>query len=259
MKVTWLVERHHDFPEHERLLPFLQNHILLPSGFEEPEDVPEGPLVAFGTIRRLARLARSERLGISVFDRLGALTCQAYYPHVYEMLGRDVCMVPMRALTSIPWHDWMGEEVFARPNGNHKPWEARVFQVKELEELVRAHPHQSDAWVLVSRVTELGSEWRCFCRDGVVFTSSSYPHPPWGPVPQAGRTFASAVARRVLETLGENMLTVDVARDREGRWRLVEIGGVNSWGLYGANIQAFVTQMETEANSRYLASDPDAT
>ena len=45
------------------------------------------------------------------------------------------------------------------------------------------------------------------------------------------------------------MVTVDVGVARD-RLRLIEMGGVNSWGLYGADPDAFIAAMEAEALAR---------
>lgn len=46
------------------------------------------------------------------------------------------------------------------------------------------------------------------------------------------------------------MITVDVGIDPDGIVRLVELGGVNSWGIYGSNVGDFIAAMEAEALTR---------
>jgi hypothetical protein len=46
------------------------------------------------------------------------------------------------------------------------------------------------------------------------------------------------------------MVTVDVGIEA-GSLRIVEIGGVNSWGIYGSNVKTFIEVMESEALSRW--------
>lgn len=50
------------------------------------------------------------------------------------------------------------------------------------------------------------------------------------------------------------MLTIDVAVGANGL-KLVEVGGVNSWGVYGADPRAFIEAMEAEARWRH-AGEP---
>jgi hypothetical protein len=65
-------------------------------------------------------------------------------------------------------------------------------------------------------------------------------------------SFAEEAARRLLELSPLlRMVTIDVAvSERDGRMRLVKAGGVNSWGVYGADVKAFISAMEAEARWR---------
>ncbi|MGW4632146.1 hypothetical protein [Nocardia sp. NPDC004415] len=49
---------------------------------------------------------------------------------------------------------------------------------------------------------------------------------------------------------GMTMLTVDVGVGPDGTLRLVELGGVNSWGIYGSDVTEFIAAMEAEARAR---------
>ncbi|WP_218025098.1 hypothetical protein [Nocardia jejuensis] len=46
------------------------------------------------------------------------------------------------------------------------------------------------------------------------------------------------------------MVTVDIGIDTGDVLRLVEIGGVNSWGIYGSKVSDFIAAMEAEALDR---------
>ncbi|WP_238549186.1 ATP-grasp domain-containing protein [Acaryochloris marina] len=46
------------------------------------------------------------------------------------------------------------------------------------------------------------------------------------------------------------MLTIDIGI-HAGEPKLVEIGGVNSWGIYGSNVADFIAAMEEEAIDRW--------
>ena len=56
--------------------------------------------------------------------------------------------------------------------------------------------------------------------------------------------FAEQAAQRLLEQ-GLTMCTIDIAVGDQ--LRLIEAGGVNSWGLYGSSLDDFITAMESEA------------
>ena len=102
----------------------------------------------------------------------------------------------------------------------------------------------------MSEVVPFDVEYRCFCRNGAFFCGSSYPEAPYQPVPEDVREFAERVAKKLLAADGMNMVTVDVGVG-EGRLRLVEIGGVNSWGIYGSDVAAFIEAMEAESLTRW--------
>ncbi|MGW2662246.1 hypothetical protein ACWCW7_14880 [Nocardia tengchongensis] len=69
------------------------------------------------------------------------------------------------------------------------------------------------------------------------------------PVSDRVRGFAETVAARLL-TRGATMVTVDVRVSPDGALRLVELGAVNSWGIYGSNVAEFIAATEAEALAR---------
>lgn len=64
------------------------------------------------------------------------------------------------------------------------------------------------------------------------------------------QTFAEAVAQTLEAATDITMMIVDIA-DGADRMRIVEVGGVNSWGVYGADPVQFVQAMEAEAIHRH--------
>ena len=253
----WILEIHPDFTDPARLVPLVQAPILLDatapdSADQLPADVA-GPLVAFGSLRRMHHLLRLPGLADAVLDQHAELRCSRYYRHVYPWLGRTAVLVPLCALPHLPLARLFGEAVFVRPDEATKPFEAAVVptQPAAIAEHLRRHSEHADALVVLSEVVPMGTEYRCFVRQGTVFAHSSYMHPPpYRPAPPAVRTFAEAVARALLQATGMTMLTVDVSQHGD-TLRLVEVGGVCSWGLYGADPHAFVAAMEAEALQRH--------
>lgn len=260
----WILELHPDFTDPERLLPLIPDAIVLdarqPLGLERLPPL-EGPVVAYGTLRRMQHLLRLPVACEGVLDHHGELRCSRYYPHIYPWLGRAAVFAPLCALPHLPLHRMLGDAVFVRPDDNTKPFSAEILATQPADavaEFVRRHSEHGSSLVVLSEVVVLGDEYRCFVRRGQVFAHSSYLHPPpYRPAPPAVRAFAAAVARALLDTLGLTMLTVDVAQHGE-HLRLVEVGGVCSWGLYGADPLAFIAAMEAEARQRHddLAPPP---
>lgn len=249
--VRWLLERDPIFSEPQRLAALLPDALVVDDlRTARLPPAPEGPLAAYGTIRGMAALRRQPGWCEAVFDQLPALRCSAYYGPLYAELGRQALLAPLAALPHLDLERWFGARVFVRPDGNHKPFPGQVIRCQAAAQLLADHRAHGDALVVLSEVVELGSEVRCFCRAGRVVASSSYPDPPYAPASPEVVDFAESIARRLLSVVSSTMLTVDVADDGR-RLRLVEIGGVNSWALYGASPEAFIAAMEAEARARY--------
>jgi hypothetical protein len=248
----WLLDAPHDFDDALRLEPLLAAPIWLPSNpLLEPWPVaPPGPLVAFGAMRTLRRLARHAPLARAVLDDWSRLACTDYYPHVYDLLRRDAVFAPLCALERLDLARRFGPRVFIRPNGNHKPFEAKLIGPDEVSGLLSAHQAHLGELVVLAEPVRFVAEWRCWCRAGQLVTASSYPGPPYQAPPGEAVQLALTAAARLDAGLGQGFYTVDVGALEDGRMALVECGGVGSWGLYGCDLEAFVRACEDEARER---------
>ncbi|WP_282785625.1 ATP-grasp domain-containing protein [Nocardia sp. CC201C] len=185
-----------------------------------------------------------------MFDDYATLRCSFYYRHVYDLLGRTAVLLPFSAVTHVPLQRMFeADRVFVRSDTNYKLFPADVHAIAELEHWVRTYDQYRDELVVVSEVVSFEREYRCFCRNGRFVCGSSYPIEPYLPVPDDVRRFAETAATRLLAH-GSTMVTVDVGVGCDGALRLVELGGVNSWGIYGSNVADFVAAMEAEALAR---------
>ncbi|HEU0034336.1 MAG TPA: ATP-grasp domain-containing protein [Kofleriaceae bacterium] len=253
-QLPWLVDEHEDFPSAAELLARVAHPVRLDPGITATWPHVDGPAVGYGTMRTMSRLARDRALGHAVFDDYARLRCSAYYPVAWRYLGRTAVLVPFGALAELPVSRMFGDRVFVRSDTNLKVFAAEVVAASELPAFVARHPHQHDQLAVASEVIAIDREYRCFCRGGGFACGSSYPLPPFAAVPDDVRAFAEQVAASVA-TIGLDPVSVDVAVTPDGL-RLVEVGGVNSWGLYGADPAAFVAMMEAEALARWDAVAP---
>ncbi len=153
-------------------------------------------------------------------------------------------ILPLTALPHVDLRRMLGDRVFVRPDSNFKLFAARIVDAAAIPTFVAEERVHRDELVVVSEAVALGPEYRCVCRAGRVVCHSSYPAEPYGPAPQEAIAFAEQVAAR----LEESFVTIDVALG--DRPRLVEVGGVNSWGIYGCDPEAFIAAMEAEALAR---------
>lgn len=250
--VTWILEITPEFTDPELMTKYVKKFVTIEDFDFRYKDWPkvEGPCVVFGTFRCLTQMARNPDLSNYIFDDYAPLTCSSYYSYLYEYLGRLAFMTPMSTLPHMDLERIFGQSVFIRPNSNKKPFEAEVVGINDIEAYTNKYSRHLDELVILSEVLQIDSEYRCFCRNGKTFSHSSYMEDEYKPAPEHIVRFADSVAERVLETLGLNMVTVDVAVCGSDL-KLIEIGGVNSWGIYGSNIQNFIEAMEQEAVERF--------
>lgn len=240
----WILELHDEFPSADDVrlrvpdpLVVSRQDLLL----GRPEGL-QGPQVGYGTMTGMAALARHST---AVFDDFASLRCSSYYRRLYDLLGRACVLAPFTALKHLPLERMFGSRVFVRSDSNFKLFPASVLSVEEIPRWMDFYQTHQDELLVLSDVVELKEEFRCVCRRGRFVCGSSYPEPPYSPVPERVRAFAEKAARRLAEA-GISMCTVDVGIGPGGLY-LVEAGGVNSWGVYGSDLDAFIESMEKEA------------
>jgi hypothetical protein len=251
-KPTWIIDLHPDFPGSAVVLSRLQKAVIVDKADILMSRWPTVslPIVGYGTMFMLTRLARVPELAQGIFDDYKKLRCSMYYRYVYDLLGRTCIVVPFSALPSLPLERMFGSStVFVRSDTNYKLFPASVLAVSDVERWCDTYQQHHEELVVVSEVITFEREFRCFCRDGMFFCGSSYPDEPYEDVPANIRHFAEEAAKRMLK-IGVNMVTVDVGIEADSL-RIVEIGGVNSWGIYGSNVETFIEIMESEALSQW--------
>jgi hypothetical protein len=248
-QLPWLVDEHEDFPSAAELLALVGHPVRIDPRISAEWPQVEGPAVGYGTMRTMSRLARDRGLGHAVFDDYARLRCSSYYPVAWRFLGRTAVLVPFGALATGDAARMFGDRVFVRSDTNLKVFAAEVVTTDDLPRFVARYPHQHDQLAVVSEVIAIDREYRCFCRAGRFVCGSSYPERPFEVVPDDVRAFAEQVAASV-GTIRLDPVSIDVATTPEGL-KLIEVGGVNSWGAYGADLAAFVEMMEAEALARW--------
>jgi hypothetical protein len=248
---TWIIDLHPEFPGSAVVRARLHSAVIVNTAdvlmHRWPAVAP--PVVGYGTMRMLTRLARVPGLGQAVFDDYAQLRCSTYYRYIYDLLGRACVFVPFSALPTLPLERMFGSAIFVRSDTNYKLFPASILAISDVAHWLDTYREHREELVVVSEVVPFEQEFRCFCRNGTVFCGSSYPDEPYTDVPGPVQRFAEQAAARMLP-LGVNMVTVDVGVSA-GRLRVVEIGGVNSWGIYGSHVEAFIAAMEAEACDRW--------
>lgn len=241
----WILDLHPDFPSSQQLLEYLPDVVVLNRDEVIKGSWPElsGAVVGYGTMFTMTRLRRHPKLGQAVFDDYTLLRCSSYHRWTYDLLGRTSLIAPISALPSLPLERIFGSRFFLRSDTNYKLFQATSHPTNQLPDWLFDH---SDELAVLSEVIDIVQEYRCFCSHGKFVCGSSYPEPPYQQVPDIVRQSAQEVASR-MHRQGLNLCTVDLATCPDGRVRLIEIGGVNSWGLYGSDPEAFIAALEAEA------------
>ncbi|NEQ51108.1 MAG: ATP-grasp domain-containing protein [Leptolyngbya sp. SIO3F4] len=254
--IRWLIDLHPDFPASNIVAAYLKScdktdPIIMDRRAVMLGDWPQTAdwIVGYGTMHTMNRLMRYTPLNIGVFDDYASLRCSKYYGYIHSLLRRDFLFAPFGSLPYLPLQKMFGERFFVRSDTNYKLFPAEVLSISELSQWVDTYRDYAHELAVVAEVVKFDIEYRCFCRNGRFFCGSSYPTEPYAEVPQEIQIFAEGAAQ-VLADTGMNMLTIDVGLC-EDEPCIVEIGGVNSWGLYGANVDNFVITMEEEARERW--------
>ncbi len=244
-RAQWILDLHPDFPSSQLVLDRRPEAIVVTRDDVVKGKWPKlsGPLVGYGTMFTMTRLRRHQELGRAVSDDYTLLRCSSYYRWTYNLLGRSCLLVPVAALGRLPLERIFGSHFFLRSDSNYKIFPAAVHSTSELPDWLQDH---SSELAVVSEVIPILQEYRCFCSHGKFVCGSSYPDPPYREVPEEARLLAQEAAVK-MDHQGLALCTVDLATCSDGRMRLIEIGGVNSWGLYGADPDAFIAALEAEA------------
>lgn len=252
--VVWVLESTPDFEEADRIEAVAARRVRIgegPLGLDALGPRPEGPVVAFGSIRRMLALARDPDWSDAVVDHHAVLACRTYYPALAEYFRRPLILSPLCLLEPSRLERWFGERVFIRPDSNTKTFDGQVVEVADWGEFTRQHARFAQDLVVVTGELAIEREWRVFCARGRAFAHSSYPTLPYTSAPREVIEFARGVSGALFARLGVRLASVDVARLEGGELVLIEVGGVCSWGLYGADVEDFVRGIEEEVCAQW--------
>jgi hypothetical protein len=195
-----------------------------------------------------------------IFDRFEQLRCSNYYHHVYWALGRTAIFVPFGALPEMLHNETVkrlfGDYVFIRPDAAIKEFTGKVISTDPRPQARGLPPEFARArggLVVLADKTDIGDEYRVFCRHGKAVCSSSCDvnGRVSNSVPKGAIELAEKVSLALEEACGR-FISVDIGIEKQKpigapQVRLIEVNGVNSAGLYGCDVDAFVNAMEAEA------------
>lgn len=233
----------------------------------------DAPVIFYGTINTVEqlRVSRPNWVPLSWFDSV-AFSCRSYYAHWGRYLLHDrYGFYPLGELARLKdqLYETYGKQemVFIRPDENNKSFSGRLVPSDNFPQWhaeLQASNMDPATMAVVAEPAHPGGEWRFVVADQKVISGTYY---KW-----AGELFPSpedlqTAGRLAQEITAESwqpraIYCVDVTRNRAGQYRLVEIGGINSAGLYHCDLLPIIQAMNEIAVREYrhwkgLASGKD--
>jgi hypothetical protein len=273
MKPTWLIETGVWKDDNVRRMIALLRDLGLAVhaeqytylGGTEFEVVGEdGPVIYYGSLNtaEYLRIRHNNWVPLIWFDA-NAFSCRSYFAHWGKFLLQErYAFYPLAELLRMKDYLYraFGTDgiVFIRPDDNDKSFAGRRVPADNFApwyEEVHAAGTDPAALVLVASPVRIEAEWRFVIADRKVVAGSPY---KWGgKVELAGDAFRAA-ARFAAEIAAapwqpRPIYCLDVAYTGAGRYRLVEIGGINSAGLYRCELLPVIRAMNEIAVREFRA------
>jgi hypothetical protein len=220
--------------------------------------VDDRPVVFYGSLNtaEYLRVVRPNWAPLIWFEK-AAFSCRSYYAHWGEHLLQEhygfYPLAEVPRLKSALYRTFGKEGVlFIRPDDNDKSFTGRLVPEDNFSrwyEEAQSNGPDPAALVVVSSPVRTEAEWRFVIADRRVVASSLY---KWGGKLQLtdehlqnATLFAEEVAASPWQPRA--IYCVDVACSGAGRYRVVEIGGINSAGLYRCELLPVLQAMNTIA------------
>jgi len=214
-------------------------------------------VLAYGTINLARRLLSTSPCSpVAWFDE-NSLRCSTYLSHWGRHSVQEYVLVTWAELRrqGDMLYDALAEDgcLFFRPDNNLKTFPGKLVP---REEFVHWHEMESDchspeacSLVMVSRPVNIAEEWRFVVRRGEVISGSFYKqqgriclNPAWD---ERARILALEISREPWQPAP--IYVLDVCQTRSGDFRLLEIGCVNTAGLYSCDLEKVVSAMRKQA------------
>jgi hypothetical protein len=217
------------------------------------------PVIFYGSLNTAEYLRVLQRNWVPLiwFDA-AAFSCRSYYAHwgrylVQEQYG----FFPLAELPRLKrsLYQMFGNEgmIFIRPDDNDKSFSGRLVPEGNFrqwfEETQAARP-AATALAVVSSPVRIEAEWRFVIADRKVVAGTAYKGGAKLANPSDCHRKAALFAHEIAaaEWQPRAIFCSDVACCEGDRYRLVEIGGINSAGLYRCDLLPVIRAMNTVAD-----------
>jgi len=229
------------------------------------EQFPAGEcVVVYGSLNLATHVAKVKPWTPGVWTNPHALRCSTYLCHWGGFsVQRDYALYPLveirRLLPELLERFGDDGRLFLRPNENDKSFSGTVISENNFDRWFdqnsRCYDLDLTSLALVARPQKILSEHRFIVADGVVITGSKYrvgdtllDGQDASGFDTSARDFAQKIARSTAwQPL--RIYALDIAELQNG-YAFLEIGSVNSCGLYGCDLRIFI-----EHASRIAAED----
>jgi ATP-grasp domain, R2K clade family 3 len=212
------------------------------------------PVIFYGSLNTgdYLRALRRNWVPLIWFDK-DAFSCRSYYAHWGQyLLQEHYGFYPLAEVSRLKekLYRTFGKEgmVFIRPDENDKSFSGRLVPEDNFpqwhEETQAGRPNPA-ALAVVSSPVRIEAEWRFVIADRKVITGSYYKG--------GGKLASFSDSLRQATLFAEEVATapwqpraiycMDVAYTAAGRYRLMEIGGINSAGLYRCELLPVIRAM----------------
>lgn len=212
------------------------------------------PVIFFGSLNtgEYLRTLQKNWVPLIWFDK-DAFSCRSYYAHWGKfLLQEDYAFYPLAELPRLKGklYQSFGKEgmVFIRPDANDKSFSGRLVPEdnfpKWYEETQDNRPDPA-ALVVVSSPVRIEAEWRFVIADRKLVAGSGYKGGGSLGLSSEYMQKASHFAKEVATAPWQPraIYCLDVAYCATGQYRLVEIGGINSAGLYHCELLPVIRAM----------------
>jgi len=220
-------------------------------------------IVFYGSLNTAEQLRVSHPSWVPfIWFNKDAFSCRTYYGHwgkylVQEHYGFYPAGDLVRLQAALYRTYGKDDMVFIRPDDNDKSFSGRLVPLDNFarwhEDLQAGNPGPT-ALVVVATPVRIAGEWRFVIADRKVIAGSLYKGTGESSSASADLRQASCVAEAIARDPWQPraIYCADIARTSKGDYRLVEIGGINSAGLYHCDLLPVVQAMSQIAVREFL-------
>lgn len=228
---------------------------IIPFTIGIPDYWPAGPIIAYGSTRFIANIARSKWRSAVFFDE--SIFKVSNYAFIWKkhLLNQDAYFSNLCDVHRLPF--LAGDEVFCRPDGDLKEFAGEVMTFAALcnwAKTISTGNFEFDDFlpVLVASPKRVRREWRIFVTEDKGIIASSQYRVDGRLAPQEGCPIAveEFVNDRIDEWCPVPAFALDVC-EIDGALKIVELTDFHSAGFYAANLEDIVVEVSQTAVGAY--------